>query len=238
MRCHSWTASRCPAAAVLTRRHFAFLTTPRWIALTLTWLLLLPLFHALSEWQWRRLHQRQTFNALVNRNLSADPIPAALLLRPNGVTLTALPSDVQWRQVSMCGIWQPQQQVLVRRKSLDAQTGFWVATPLTSTDLTLVIVRGWLPAGASSRDTPQVVPPPTGTVCVTARLRNAPTRTRPEPADLPPGQVDLLEPVAIAADAVAAGYGELVVSNPESATGLTPWPAPERGELQQQAQQH
>jgi cytochrome oxidase assembly protein ShyY1 len=251
---------------VLTRRHFAFLTTPRWIALTLTCLLLLPLFHALSEWQWRRLHQRQAFNALVSRNLAADPIPAAQLLRPNGVTLAALPADLQWRQLSMCGTWQPRQQVLVRRKSLDAQAGFWVATPLSSADVTLVVVRGWLPAGTSSRDTPKVVPPPTGNVCIEARLRIAPTRTRPEPTDLPPGQVDLLEPAAIAADAFAAGYGELVASNPESTTGLTLWPAPElsegphrsyaiqwlvfavmtiigwgvlvRGELQQQGRQH
>ena len=135
------------------------------------------------------------------------------------VPLGAQPDPgLTWRTVRACGTWQPTGQVMVRRKSLAATAGFWVATPLASDGRNLIVVRGWIAAGESSQDTPAVEAPPSDPVCITARLRIAAQRTRAEPTDLPPGQVDQLEP---------GYYAELVTSGPDSAVGLTPWPAPE-----------
>lgn len=194
-------------------RALAFLLTPRWLALTLACLLALPAFKELSDWQWRRLHQRQAFNASVERNLAGPPIDVSEVLSDARVD-----SALQWRTVRGCGTWDTAHQVLVRRKSLDASAGFWVVTPLTGSGVDFPVLRGWIAAGGSSKDSPDVPTPPGGTVCVTARLRLAPVRTAPEPKDLPTGQVDRLAPGA---------YGEMVTSSPDSSNGLVLWPAPE-----------
>lgn len=210
-----------PWAVVTPRRSFAFLATRRWVSLTVVCVMVLPVFKALSDWQWRRLHQRQTFNAAVSRSLAAPPVPAAVLL-------SATPdAEAQWRQVAMCGTWDVTHQVLVRRKSLDTEVGFWVVTPLVDRGVTLVVVRGWLPAAGSSKDSPTIPTPPSGQVCTVSRLRLVTARTRPAPTDLPRGQVDQVEPGEISAAAYPGGYGELVSSTPDSSQGLVLWPAPE-----------
>jgi cytochrome oxidase assembly protein ShyY1 len=199
---------------------FKFLLRPNWVALTLVCLLALPAFKALSDWQWRRLHQRQAWNAVITGN-QAKP----------GVDAAALPSTLtqadQWRTVKACGTWDTAHQVLVRKKSFEAHQGFWVTTPLHTDAVDFVIVRGWIAAGETSLDSPAVPAPPTGHVCTTSRLRITVDRSRPRPSDVPAGQVDTLIPREFVGSAYGAGYGELVTSSPDSSQGLTLLPPPE-----------
>lgn len=197
-----------------------FLLTRRWIALTLICLLLLPAFKALSDWQWRRLHQRQAWNSLITGNEARPPLAIADLP-------TTLDAASQWRLVKACGTWDVDNQVLVRRKSFQARAGFWVATPLRTDAGDFVVVRGWIAAGDSSLDTPTVPLPPTSRVCTVSRLRLAPTDAKPTPSDVPRGQVDALVPTRLLASAYSAGYGELESSEPASSAGLIMLPAPE-----------
>lgn len=197
-----------------------FLLRPQWVALTLVCLLLLPAFKALSDWQWRRLHQRQAWNDIITSNQTAPPIDVS--------DLPPSPTDAdQWRIVRACGSWEATTQVLVRQRPYQARQGFWVVTALRTAVGDFVIVRGWVAAGETSQDTPSVAAPPPGYVCTESRFRVSTPRSKPRPADLPVGQVDMLVPLDVSASAYPGGYGELVSSEPDSAEGLLLLLAPE-----------
>jgi cytochrome oxidase assembly protein ShyY1 len=170
----------------------------------------LPAFKSLSDWQWRRLHQRIAFNSQMTANSQQPPL---------SMTQAALAeAHDEWRTVQACGQWDAAAQVLVRRRTLNTEAGFWVATPLVSPEGTITVVRGFHPNGASSTQSPTIDPTPRGQVCISARLRFAPQRMGAIPHDLPQGQADQLE---------AGPYLELTASTPASDSGLTMLPAPE-----------
>ena len=135
-----------------------FLLRPRWVALTLVCLLALPAFKSLSDWQWRRLHQRQQWNAVITSNSARPPIDVPAVPHP-------LKAVDQWLTLRACGTWDTTRQLLVRNRPFQAHQGFWVATPLVTDSGTFAIVRGWVAAGASSSDSPTLGAPPTGRVC-------------------------------------------------------------------------
>jgi cytochrome oxidase assembly protein ShyY1 len=133
--------------------------------------------------------------------------------------------------VRLTGTWVPQSQVLVRKQSLDSNTGLWVVTPLLLTDGTIVIVnRGWTPAANSALESPVVSQLPTGTVEVLGRVRAVIPRGKPAPTDLPAGQVDRIVPLEISALdlTISNSYVEMTASRPESRTAeISQLPAPE-----------
>lgn len=194
---------------------FRFLLTPRWIAFTLVCLALVPAFLQLSNWQWDRLHARQSLNTTLTTALSAAPIEIAdlKLSAPDVVD-----PDTQWQTINLVGTWRNAEQVLVRKRSLESEAGFWVATPFSTTDgKQLIIVRGWTAAGTSALDTPVVLDAPAGETKLAARVRIVPARTNPAPTDLPSGQVDRIVPNEIISDSTFTNaYFELVASDPLS----------------------
>src|SRR5690606_33272762 len=135
-----------------------------------------------------------------------------------------------WRLVSATGTYDADGQLLVRRKPLDNALGFWVASPLVTTDGTVLIVNsGWVAAGSDARSTPAVPPPPSGTVTVTGRLQATGQAPTPRPADMPVGQISALDTIQIGSVAgpnVYSGYINLATSDPAQAPGLTPIPVP------------
>ena len=208
---------------------YKFLLTPKWIAVTLVTLMLLPAFNSLSQWQWRRLHQRQAYNSIILKNQDAAPVELADILDPSGTTID---QGNQWRPLHLTGTWDTQHQVLVRKKSFESELGFWVVTPFITPDGTILINRGWHIAGNTALDSPDIVPAPTGTVEVAARVRTLPGNPAPRPSDLPVGQVGVINPPAITPDTkvVTNAYGELVASRPDSGVELKLIPAPEVSE--------
>lgn len=197
---------------------FKFLLTPKWIAVTLICLALLPAFQALSNWQWHRLSDRQAYNVTIQAEIDKPPVAITELIGTSTDSKTVAP-DSQWRTVEMIGSWLSDEQVLVRKKSLESDLGLWVVTPLELTDGTIVMVnRGWTAAANSAIDSPVVAAVPSGSIEVLGRLREVQVRTKPAPNDLPEGQVDRIIPMEIVAspETLSNAYVEMTASRPES----------------------
>jgi len=209
---------------------FKFLLTPKWIATTLACILVLPGFQALSAWQWQRLDARNIYNNEILGKISEPPVVLNDLLVPNSDPSSAQP-DTAWRSVEATGTWLPQEQVLVRKKSLESDLGLWVVTPLQLTDGSVVMVnRGWTPAANSAVDSPTLAEIPSGEVEVLGRVREVTPRDGVAPTDLPPGQVDQIIPLEImdTPETVSNIYLEMTASRPESRTSeIRELPAPE-----------
>ena len=207
-----------------------FLLKPKWVALTLLVLLLQPSFWALSQWQWRRLHQRVAYNSVIVQNQSQSPVPLEKVISPSGSNFT-LDNSLQWRPIEFHGTWDVAHQVLVRKQSYASNLGFWVVTPLTSTSgLTVLVNRGWIAAGNSAINSPAIAKPPAGQVKVVGRARIVSPRAKARPNDLPIGQVDAIQPKEVVPNTriVADTYLELTASDPQSMTSdLQPILAPE-----------
>ena len=208
---------------------YKFLLTPKWIAVTLVALLLLPAFNSLSQWQWRRLHQRQSYNSVIVKNKDANTVTLDKVLMNGGTTID--PNN-QWRPIHLTGTWDTSHQVLVRKKSFESELGFWVVTPFITPDGTILINRGWHIAGNTALDSPNIVAAPTGIVEVAARIRALAANPAPRPSDLPAGQVGVIDPSTITPDSkvVTNAYAELVASRPDSGVELKLIPAPEVSE--------
>jgi cytochrome oxidase assembly protein ShyY1 len=209
---------------------YKFLLTPRWIAITLVCIFMLPAFQALSNWQWHRLQDRQVVNAEIQAQINREPVPISdLIVEVDGAK--SAPEDSQWRTVELTGVWLEDRQVLVRKKSLESDLGLWVVTPLQLSDGTIVMInRGWTAAANSAVDSPVVSDVPVGTIEVLGRLRDVAERTKPAPTDLPEGQVDRIVPTEIvdSPDTLTNAYVEMTASRPESRTSeIRSLPAPE-----------
>lgn len=209
---------------------FKFLLTPKWIAITLVCIFMLPAFQALSNWQWHRLQDRQVVNAEIQAQINKEPVPISdLIVEVDGAK--SVPEDTQWRTVEITGVWLQDSQVLVRKKSLESDLGLWVVTPLQLADGTIVMInRGWTAAANSAVDSPVVSNVPVGTIEVLGRLRDVTERTKPAPTDLPEGQVDRIVPTEIvdSPDTLTNAYVEMTASRPESLSSeIRSLPAPE-----------
>ena len=203
---------------------YKFLLTPKWIAVTLVALLLLPAFYSLSQWQWHRLHQRQAYNSVITDNINSAPASLKQLVDP---TAHSIKSDDQWRLLHLTGTWDIEHQVLVRKKSFESEYGFWVVTPFRTADGTILINRGWHIAADTALESPTITNPPTGQVDVAARVRILAGNPEPRPTDLPVGQVDVINPATFTdPNIVHNAYGELIASRPDSGVGLKLIPAP------------
>ena len=209
---------------------YRFLLKPRWIAITLVCIFMLPAFQALSNWQWHRLQDRQIANIAIQEQIDKEPVAISELLISGDASKT-VPDHSQWRTVELSGSWLPADQVLVRKKSLESDLGLWVVTPLKLADGTVVMVnRGWTAAANSAIDSPVIAEVPVGTIEVLGRLREVTERTKPAPTDLPDGQVDRIIPLEIvdSPDTLSNAYVEMTASRPESKSSeIRTLPAPE-----------
>ncbi len=197
-----------------------FLLSPKWIAFTLIVILSLPAFDALSQWQWRRLHQRQDFNTQIEQAQARPAVSLKSLVKLSGKNVTVR-GDAQWRSVGVSGYWDMTHQVLVRKKSFESDMGFWVITPLVQSNGVAVLVnRGWTPAKDSALHTPDVMTPPQGLIHITGRIRIVNSSGPAQPTDLPRGQVNTIVPKQIVSQGQVLGnaYLEMTASRPQSLT--------------------
>jgi surfeit locus 1 family protein len=149
---------------------YRFLRTPRWIAFHVLVLVLIVVMINLALWQLRRLHERQSFNDAVRSRTAAPAEPYDTVVPP-GTTVDGARPD-EWRTVTAIGTFDTGAQVLIRNRSLDGAPGYHVVTPLRRPDGTaILVVRGWVPLTTSNSTTPDVPPPPSGSVTVTGRVR-------------------------------------------------------------------
>ncbi|MET7464668.1 SURF1 family protein [Nonomuraea sp. NPDC005501] len=209
---------------------YRFLLTPRWVALHVVVLLVIPAFVFLGRWQFGRFEERSANSHQVTANIEAAPVPLESLAG-QGVK----ESD-RYRTVTAAGAYDATHGLAVRRRPQDGRAGFYVLTPLVLGDGRAVIVnRGWVKAGATADTPPDVPPPPAGQVTVTGRLRLSETeessgiRDRP---GLPPGQVLLINAASIGKGLpyrLVDGYVELTQQKPATDPAPEPVPAPDVG---------
>lgn len=211
---------------------YRFVFSWRWIRLhVLIWLILIPSFIALGMWQRSRYHERQAENRVISAAMHAAPVPLASA-DPVGHTVT---KTERWKQVTVSGTYDAAHQFAARNHQENGNPGFWVVTPLVSSDGTAVLVnRGWIPTLASdATSTPPIPAPPAGTVQLTGRLQMSETKgntgIRDVTAGLPAGQVSLVNTGALAGKTgltLRGGYVENISSQPADSADLTPIDAP------------
>ncbi|MER7210805.1 MULTISPECIES: SURF1 family cytochrome oxidase biogenesis protein [Streptosporangium] len=211
---------------------YRFLLTPRWLALHVVVLLVIPAFVFLGRWQFGRYEERSSSSHQTTANMSAAPVPLEGLVPP-GAPMRA---HDRYRPVTVTGTFDAGAQLLVRRRVQDTRVGFYVLTPLRTADGVGVLVnRGWVKAGATADAPPEVPPPSTGEVTVTGRLQPSETeettgiRNRP---GLPPGQVLLINTESVGRGLpykLLDGYVELTGQQPQAQAAPAPVPAPDVG---------
>jgi cytochrome oxidase assembly protein ShyY1 len=211
---------------------YRFLLTPRWLAFHLLVLLIIPAFFFLGRWQFGRYEERSAASDLATGNLAAAPVPLTGLDAPGA----AVPDSVRFRNVTATGHYDAAHELLVRRRTQNGETGFYVLTPLVTADGTAVIVnRGWVKAGPTADAPPEVPAPIAGDVTVTGRLRQSETEDNTGITDrtgLPPRQVLLINTPALAKTVpytLFGGFVELTEQRPGAASAPEPVPDPDVG---------
>jgi surfeit locus 1 family protein len=119
----------------------------------------------LGVWQLNRLHGRRDVNARIRAGLAQPARPLSELLAEQPAT------SLGFRQVTVTGVYDTADEVILYGRTLDGRNGNHVLTPLRSSQGGPVVIvdRGWVPF---EMDTPPVgaAAPPSGTVTVTGAL--------------------------------------------------------------------
>ncbi len=201
--------------------NFSFLLRPKWIAFHLLVVVGVAFMIWLGFWQLRRLDERQAFNAIVEARIDLPPLPLDELL-----ATADDPADLEWRQVTMSGVFQPQQIVWFNR-SQDGQAGDNLLAAFDEASAVVMVNRGFVLLGTEASA------PPSGPIDVLGRVRVPIARQAGELTDAGEGpatevrRIDLEQLDAQIDGAVAPFYVDLIGSIPNvSDTDPVPVPAP------------
>ncbi len=160
--------------------------TPRWLAAHVIVVIVVGAFIRLGIWQLDRLEERRAQNETVAARMEMPPIGFDSLLA--GVP----ESEREFRRVVVTGIFDVDQEVLIRSRTHNGEAGFHVVTPLVSdTGVTVLVNRGWVPLDL---DEPPVGPalPPMDAVEVAGTVRDSQSAPSLGPDDPPEGRLQRL----------------------------------------------
>ncbi|MEU2025372.1 SURF1 family protein [Streptomyces sp. NPDC016469] len=199
---------------------YRFLMTRQWLILALLSLVLIPTMIELGFWQLHRHEHKVAQNALISRNLKADPVAVSALTSPGHT----VPRSDYWRTVRATGTFDEKHEVVVRRRTAtDGSIGVHVLVPF---DLkgggTVLINRGWVPSADDQHAFPDVPAAPKGEVTVTGRLKADETTGASgikDISDLPDRQVMLInsaQQARLLDRPVLGGYIELTAPAPKN----------------------
>jgi len=198
---------------------YGFLLRPKWIAFHLLVFCSVALMIWLGFWQLRRLDERQAFNAVVEARIDEAPVPLDELL-----TTADDPTDLEWRQVTMSGVFQPR-QILWFNRSQDGLAGDNILAALDERVAVVIVNRGFVPLGAEASA------PPGGVVDVLGRIRIPAARQlggltdSTEGPDVEVRRIDLAQLDAQVDGDVAPFYVDLIGSVP-NVSDADPVPVP------------
>lgn len=124
---------------------------PKWLLTHLLVITLVVVMVNLSLWQFRRLDDRKSFNALVSLNATQPVVPLQSLI-------TAEPDSIEWRRVIVRGSFRSDKEVIAVNRSQDGTAGADPITPFTfgSEGKTFVVLvdRGFVPLSEVSPAAP------------------------------------------------------------------------------------
>ncbi len=179
-------------------RSYRFVFTPKWLGFhVLTWLILIPAFIGLGQWQRGLWKARDHSQGLVLSALAAKPV-ALDSASPKG---SKVEQPQQWTMVEATGRYDTAHQFMARNRSQNSQPGWYVVTPLVLSDGTAVLVnQGW--TAESQTGGADVLPPfppvPSGAVTVVGSLQpdetTPNTRIRDDTPQLPTDEIALITP--------------------------------------------
>lgn len=121
-------------------------------------------------WQLHRLSERRDRNDTITSRTQLPVVEVEDLVESgDGFDVG---SRIEFQTVRAIGVYQPNQQVLIRNRTHQGTAGFWVLTPLRLQSGAVVAVnRGWIPHGAGTGATPAEFAPADGQVEVTGLVR-------------------------------------------------------------------
>jgi cytochrome oxidase assembly protein ShyY1 len=151
-------------------RRFAFLLKPQWLALYVVAIAFAYLcFTVLAPWQLGKNTRTSRENAQISNSMAQAPVPVTTVLPQQD---SAAPGQ-QWRQVTATGSYQPDAQVLARLRVIDGHPAYEVLVPFhVEGGPTVLVDRGYVKP-VQGTAVPEFPAPPTGTVTITARLRDS-----------------------------------------------------------------
>ncbi|MHC9297178.1 SURF1 family cytochrome oxidase biogenesis protein [Mycobacterium sp. LTG2003] len=151
-------------------RRLSFLFRPQWLALFVVVIAFAYLcFTVLAPWQLGKNTKTSRENNQIANSLQADPVPVTTLLPQQD---SAAPDD-QWRRVTATGHYLPEAEVVARLRVIDGDPAYEVLTPFAVDGGPVVLVdRGYVKPEEGS-GVPPIAAPPTGSVTITARLRDS-----------------------------------------------------------------
>lgn len=153
-------------------RRWSFLLRPGWLALALLVVTFAYLcLTVLAPWQLGKNTATSRENRQLQTALSLDPVPVTTYLPQQN---SAAP-DAQWRRVTATGRYLPDAQVLARLRVVDGTPAYEVLTPFAVQGGPTVLVNRGYVRPVQGTAVPDIPPPPTTLVTITARLRNSET---------------------------------------------------------------
>jgi cytochrome oxidase assembly protein ShyY1 len=153
-------------------KRWAFVFKPQWLAVAAVVAMFAYLcFTVLAPWQLGKNTQTSRENSQISASLTADPVPVKEFLPQQD---SAAPEQ-QWREVTATGRYLPEQHVLARLRVVDSQPAFEILVPFAvDGGPTVLVDRGYVRPDPGSKP-PEIAPLPTGSVTITARLRDSET---------------------------------------------------------------
>ena len=179
-------------------------------------------FAVLAPWQLNKSDDLDARNARLAESVEAEPVPMQQVVDGPGAFV-----EREWRVVTLEGRWLPQNEALLRLRSIEGKPVFHVLTvfdPVEGQDI--LVNRGHVPVGENNA-VPDYAPAPSGPVEITARVRKAEAGpTEPVVLDGLPA-VRVVDPAplgdVLGQPVVPEGYLQLVADQPGS---LSPAPIP------------
>lgn len=179
----------------------ALLRTPRWATATAVVVALSLVFVALGRWQLQRHGERQIENTVNSQRMAAEAVPLEDMLAAAGDDLESL----EYRRVTVSGVFDPEAEVLVRSQVANERPGFHVVTPLVTSFGTVLVNRGWVPLAVESPPV-TAVPPESGEITVEGVVRRSQVRPSIGPVE-PAGELQVVARIDL--DRLSEQYGDL-----------------------------
>jgi surfeit locus 1 family protein len=125
---------------------------------TLAVFALLPILIGMGLWQLDRADQKRQLQSLLEQRSQDLPVRIDKLVDAG--------ADMQFRQVTVSGRFDPHRQLFLDNRVYRTQAGYDVLTPLQieGSGVWVLINRGWVPVGASREELPQIPAVPEGRV--------------------------------------------------------------------------
>lgn len=117
-----------------------------------------------AQWQYHRGVDRHARNTVIAERISKPAIELT--------SITSNFENYEWQSVSAVGVFDSDQQILLRNRYSEGKYGYEVLTLFKAQDgRTFWVDRGWVEAGATATTAPVVTSVPTTQVSIKGRFR-------------------------------------------------------------------